>query len=84
MSLWTAEFTGNGDFIRLSWPFASVAPGTVVMASISELDSDGLPFTGDATVEIHNVAPRSGWVDLIAAVLWDSPLRCRVSFAIFD
>lgn len=54
------------------------------MASITEIDGDGLPFVGNATLEVHNVAPRNGFIDLILAVLWDSPLRYRVSLAIFD
>ncbi len=84
MSLIKQEFVDNGDFIRHSIPFGSVTPETVVLASITELDGDGLPFTGAATLEVHNVAPRNGFVDLIVAVLWDSPLRYRVSLAIFD
>jgi hypothetical protein len=84
MSLWTQNVTGNGDFIRVSANIPSVTPNTIVMASITELDGDGQPSVGNATVELHNVAPRSGFVDYIVAILWDSPLNCRVSFAVFD
>jgi hypothetical protein len=85
MSLWTWNFTGNGDFIRLRANFGTVTPDTVVVASITELDAEGFPFIGGATVEVHNVSPQAeGWLDVIAAVFWDSPLRCRISLAIFD
>jgi hypothetical protein len=84
MSLFSRDFTGNGDFIRLSFPFGSVKPSTVVTASITEIDGDGLPFVGAATVEIHNIAPRDGAIDVVAAVRWDNPLRCRIYFAVFD
>jgi hypothetical protein len=85
MSLWHWEFTGNGDFIPLSANFGTVTPDTVVTASITELDGDGLPFVGAATVEVHNVSPKAnGWLDVVVAVLWDNPLRCRINLAIFD
>ena len=84
MSLTHFDFVGNGAFIRQAIPFASVKPGTVVVGSITELDGDNLPFVGAATIELHNIAPRNGFVDVVAAVLWDAPLRCRINLAIFD
>jgi hypothetical protein len=84
MSLTHMDFFGNGDFIRLSIPFGSVTPNTVVTGSITEIDGDGLPFLGDAALELHNVAPRDHFVDVVAAVLWDNPLNYRINLAIFD
>jgi hypothetical protein len=84
MSLTHMDFTGNGDFIRVSIPFPTVTPTTVVTGSITEIDGDGLPFVGDATLELHNVAPRDQFVDVIAAVLWDNALTYRNYLSIFD
>jgi hypothetical protein len=64
MSLAHFDFFGNGDFIRESVPFGSVNPNTVVVGSITEIDGDGLPFVGAATLE-----PRHGAVLSISLLL---------------
>jgi hypothetical protein len=91
MSLVTFEFTGNGDFIfvDLDWAIfgtgTQIGRGNVVLASITEIDQDGEPFVGAATVAVHNIAPRDdNHIHMIVAVLWDSPLNCRVYMAVFD
>jgi hypothetical protein len=58
------------------------APGTgpvsVVLASICELTSDGTPFQGAASMEVHNVVPEQGRVRVRGFIGWDSDLRARL------
>jgi hypothetical protein len=77
------DFWGNGDFDEEHVPFPGVTPQSIVVGSITEIDADGLPFVGQATIELHNVAPRDGVVDIVAAIRWDTSLRTRVSLVSF-
>jgi hypothetical protein len=68
-----------------------VFPGTIVNSlsqvavSICELDSNGIPFIGDANMSILNVAPRpDGSIDVRWSVDWPTDLRVRLNFIIVN
>lgn len=84
MSFVQYPFTAHGDFIKLTVQTPTVTPNTVVVGSASEVDGNGNPQIGSATVGLNNVAPGNGIVQLVAVVSWSGDLNCRVSLAIFD
>lgn len=52
----------------------------VVFVSICELNSNGVPFQGLASMEVHNVVPhREGFLIVRGHIGWDSDLRAQLS-----
>jgi hypothetical protein len=59
-----------------------------VLAAGAEVTNDGVPFQGDASVEILNVfcsadPEGSGSVHVRLNILWNQPLNIRIAFAIW-
>jgi len=54
------------------------------MVSLTELDSDGNPFIGDATMKVYNVAPGDGVVFIRGEIDWDEDLNIRANIFIAD
>ena len=71
----------HGTF-TLNFSVPGVTPSSVVMVSMTEINANGQPFVGDATVTVHNVAPGNGNVRLRGEVDWDSDLSVRVYFLV--
>ena len=62
----------------------ALTPQSVVMVSLTELDSSGNPILGDATMKVYNVVPRDGVVLIRGEVDWDSDLTIRANIFIAD
>ncbi|MCX4750495.1 hypothetical protein OG455_34145 [Kitasatospora sp. NBC_01287] len=74
---------GIHGVFKLTFTVPGVTSDSVVMVSMTELaNGSNLPFVGDATLTVHNVAPGNGTVQLRGEVDWDSDLSVRVSFLI--
>ncbi|WP_411145558.1 hypothetical protein [Streptomyces sp. x-80] len=74
---------GIHGLFTLSFSIPSVTNANVVMVSMTELGgSSNLPFIGDATMTVHNVAPGNGIVQVRGEVDWDSNLSTRVYFLV--
>jgi hypothetical protein len=73
----THEFSGKQYFKQKvsihSWP------GMPVVAGITEIDQQGNSLTGSADMEVHNVSPYNNEVWVTGRILWDSPLRARLT-----
>ena len=62
----------------------ALTPNSVVMVSLTEIDSDGNPFIGDATMKVYNVAPGDGVVFIRGEIDWDDDLNIRANIFIAD
>jgi hypothetical protein len=59
-----------------------------VLLSAAQVTGDGVPFQGDASVQVLNVfcsgdPASSGSVHVRLNVMWDSPLNIRLAFALW-
>jgi hypothetical protein len=54
-------------------------PGRNAVASICEINPDGVPFMGNAGMKIYNVMPGNNVVWVRGEVDWDEPINVRVS-----
>jgi hypothetical protein len=59
-----------------------------VLLSAAEVTSDGVPFQGDASIEILNVfcsgdPAGSGSVNVRLNILWNAPLNVRLAFVLW-
>jgi hypothetical protein len=59
-----------------------------VLLSAAQVTGDGVPFQGDASVQVLNVFSSgdpagSGSVHVRLNVLWDSPINIRLAFAVW-
>jgi hypothetical protein len=94
-------FDGGGGASTVSWGMRDFTwhrfftkrfdfPGVVrhdsqVMVSITELDSNDMPFSGAARLVVYNVSPAdNGSVVVKGDVVWDSDLRIRLNFVIVN
>ncbi|MFC5184613.1 hypothetical protein [Actinomadura harenae] len=71
------DFTGSGDFlvnVQAGW----FTPSTLVVGSITELNTSGNPMIGRARMTLHNVAPYQGGVIFRVNIEWDSDLPTRI------
>jgi hypothetical protein len=57
-------------------------PNSVVMVSLTELDSSGNPILGDATMKVYNVVPKDEVVLIRGEVDWDEDLTIRANIFI--
>ena len=60
-------------------PMPGITPGNNVVASLTEVDVNGNPFIGDATMKIYNVAPRNGDIQVRGEVDRDDDIDIRIS-----
>jgi hypothetical protein len=51
----------------------------IVFVSICELTSNGTPFQGLASMEVHNVVPHDGFLIVRGYIGWDSDVRAQLS-----
>jgi hypothetical protein len=65
-------------------PGRGITPRSVVLVSLTEIDSNGNPFLGDATMKIYNVVPRDGSLTIRGEIDWDSDLNIRANIFIAD
>jgi hypothetical protein len=66
-------------------PSLGIHPQSQIVASMTELNSRGLPFLGHATMQVLNIAPQeNGTVQLLGHVDWTRPLPVRVNFVVFN
>jgi hypothetical protein len=84
--IWGAciEFHRRGIFeVTFSTSLSgAITPNSVVMASVTEIDSNRSPFLGNATMKVYNVVPREGAVDIRGEIDSDDDLNVRVSILI--
>jgi hypothetical protein len=59
-----------------------ITPSSVVMISLTEVDSNGEPFIGAATMKVYNVAPGNGFVNFRGEIDWDHDLNVRANIFI--
>ncbi|MEV7443245.1 hypothetical protein AB0O22_19260 [Streptomyces sp. NPDC091204] len=80
------DFNFHGDFfLTVRLPTAQVNSFSQVAVSICELNSDGIPFIGNAKMEVHNVAPHGdGRIIVRAEVHWGSNLKVRLNYIIVN
>jgi hypothetical protein len=60
--------------------FPGVTADSRVVASISEVDSNGKPFIGDATLWVNSVAPNDNgeiWVEV--KIQWETSINFRIT-----
>jgi hypothetical protein len=62
----------------------ALTPDSVVMVSLTELDSSGNPILGDATMKVYNVVPKDEVVLIRGEVDWDTDLTIRANIFIAD
>jgi hypothetical protein len=60
----------------------AITPSSVVMVSLTEVDSRGNPFIGAATMKVYNVAPGNGVVRFRVEIDWDRDLNVRANIFI--
>jgi hypothetical protein len=71
----------NGQWkLTLNW--CAISPSSKVYVSISEADSVGNPFVGNARYTVHNVAPASCSVTTWVNVEWGSPIRLIANYTV--
>ena len=81
------ELTANGRFIGV-WGFPAPVicrQDSQISVSITELNSQGIPFVGNAAMQVLNVSPDDlGNIFVRCNVDWSSPLRLRFNFIIVN
>jgi hypothetical protein len=63
---------------------SALTPSSVVMVSLTEIDSNGNPILGDATMKIYNVTPGFGFLRIRGEIDWDDDLDIRANVFIAD
>jgi hypothetical protein len=62
---------------------ANVNPNARILASVCEIDSMGNPHMGDANIQVTNIVPTIGYVQVFINILWNSDINIRVRFFIW-
>ena len=73
------DFRAHRTFEKGTSTAFGITPSSVVMVSLTELDSVGEPFIGAATMKIYNVAPGNGQVLFRGEIDWDFDLNIRAN-----
>jgi len=82
---WGMQSVTTRGFRTLNFSFpGKVKHDSQVCVSMTELDGNGRPFTGLAAMQVHNVVPFDGSVNVTHNVGWDSPIRVRFNFIIVN
>jgi hypothetical protein len=82
--------TGHGTFnaILRQLPGAGITSDTHIFAAVTEVNSEGFPFQGDATCRVSNVSPFPNQPDsgilVRLTVEWESDLPLRVDFLVIN
>lgn len=77
---WIRHFYTGKQFFRTEIrPFAPVRANSQCWASITEVRGDNTPFSGIASVEVHNVQPDSRSIWITGRINWDSNLKVQIS-----
>lgn len=70
-------------------PISGVSAGSLVVASITEVNSNDVPFQGAASMEVHNVVPMNqrpgeigGRVRVRGFIGWERNVRARISLMV--
>jgi hypothetical protein len=54
-----------------------------ILAAATELDGNGNPLFGDASIQVLNIVPEDNGVQLFINILWGAPINWRVAFVIW-
>jgi hypothetical protein len=90
----STNFIGNGVIDKKLFPqqvdpsMPSIHQFTNVLASASEVDENGLPFQGNASIQILNISTNAdpapgGSVVVRLNVLFDRPINVRLALVIW-
>jgi len=85
MSFTDSAIDRGHDIVGVGFSYSDaniVTPNSIVMASITEVDSNGHPFQGLASLRICNVVPDFNQVLVRCEILWESDVTFRVSIFI--
>ncbi|MET9215633.1 MULTISPECIES: hypothetical protein [unclassified Nocardia] len=75
---------GTGAWV-FGFPNATVLADSQVSVSLTEVDADGTPFLGPATMQVLNVVPHAdGTMTVRYHVGWDANLRVLFNFIIVN
>ncbi|MET8681424.1 hypothetical protein ABZW18_28560 [Streptomyces sp. NPDC004647] len=80
------DFHWRGEFVHTATlPTDQVNSVSQVAVSICELNNDGVPFIGNARLEVHNVAPHNdGRIIVRGQVHWENDLHVRLNYIIVN
>jgi hypothetical protein len=82
------DFSASGRFLQhipVENPAVIVNSVSQIAVSITELDSSGRPFIGDAAMEVFNVAPNDDNTLIVRGhVHWDRALQVRLNLVILN
>ncbi|MCY7335287.1 MAG: hypothetical protein LH613_03585 [Chamaesiphon sp.] len=56
-----------------------VTPGNSAVASLTEVNSNGIPFIGDATMKVYNVVPLNNRFVVRGEVDWEPAISIRIT-----
>ncbi|TDC27982.1 hypothetical protein E1265_00085 [Streptomyces sp. 8K308] len=81
-----ADFRWSGEFLHTeTLPTSQVNAFSQVAVSICELNADGVPFIGNARLQVYNVAPHGdGRIIVRGNVEWDKDLNVRLNYIIVN
>jgi hypothetical protein len=86
---WWMIRTDKQGFEFETTPIRDLNASSYVMASITEVNNNNVPFQGAATMQIHNVVPQNqrtgevgGRIRVRGFIGWENNLRFKVSFII--
>ena len=83
MIVFTHEFSHHGGFEQHFGTPIGVNRFNAVFVSICELDSNGAPFQGAASMMVHNVVPLDGNRLIVRGEIgWESDVRARLSIMV--
>ena len=54
-----------------------------ILAAVTEIDGNGHPFQGVATIQACGIAPSDDSVTVRLLIQWDNPLRVRIALVIW-
>lgn len=81
MRSWNSDIFNDNGIQVYYWSNAGVTANSRVVASITEVGSDGQPFIGKASLSVFSVAPNNSgeiWVEI--KIDWGSKIDCRLTF----
>lgn len=78
MGLYQWPFRHHGGFQQTA-NTPGVRPTDIVLASISEINEQGVPFQGLATLQVQNVVPGTDVTTIRGEIGWDSDVLVQLS-----
>jgi hypothetical protein len=59
-------------------PNLNITPSTLIVASITEVDANNVPFIGLADTKVYNVAAFNGGANIKVDIVWGSNIRYKI------